>query len=37
MKKTILLAGGTGQIGVALQSKLVQEGHNVRILTRRHQ
>jgi uncharacterized protein (TIGR01777 family) len=35
MKKTILLAGGTGQIGVALQSKLVQEGHNVRILTRR--
>lgn len=35
MGKTILIAGGTGQIGRALEQKFIDNGHKVRILTRR--
>ena len=36
MKSTILVTGGNGFIGRALTDKLLREGYNVRVLTRRH-
>ena len=35
MKETLLITGGNGFIGHALTDKLLQEGYNVRIVTRR--
>lgn len=36
MKHTLLITGGNGFIGRALTDKLLQEGFNVRIVTRKH-
>ena len=33
--KKIIIAGGTGHIGSSLADRLIQEGHSVRLLTRK--